>query len=469
MIDILLYVLIAITALSLVTGIILIILTCRKKTESNSTGFSESQEDFIIDRISESDGMLKTYLRDENGRVLDALSRTSETLTKTVFEGQKVSMEALKGGTDSLNISLKQSFDSLENKTMEQLGLMRREISESIGALRRENTEQFKQNAETLDKRLESIQREVGESLSKLRADNETKLNEMRQTVDEKLQQTLDSRIAESFKIINSQLEAVHKGLGEMQNLTNGVSSLNRVLNNVKTRGVWGEVSLENLLEQILIPEQYSSQYPIKGNEKVDFAVMMPGKDKERVVLPIDAKFPLFDYESLVEASDIGDKAQEIKAKKDLVARIKQEAKSISTKYIEVPKTTDFAIMYLPVEGLFAEVVREPGLADELQSKYKIVVCGPTTISALLNSLQIGFRTMAIQEQSAEVWKTLQKFKTEFTRFANDLDKVQKKATDVVDTIDSSVKRSRRIEKVLDKLGTSAALAAPYEVEENEE
>ena len=324
-----------------------------------------------------------------------------------------------------------------------------------------QNLQLQKQELIVVQNRLESILKSnedrlaratqiLDSGLTKLQPDNENKLEQMRQTVDEKLNVSLEKRLAESFNIINNRLQSVYEGLGEMKQLATGVGDLKKVLTNVKTRGVWGEVSLANLLEQMLSPDQFSSNVAIKDNqERVDFAIALPGKDDKTILLPVDAKFPIEDYQRLVEASETGNVQQTEAAKKGLEKRVKEEAKKISEKYILLPKTTDFAVMYLALEGLYAEVLRMPGLAEELQREYKVVICGPTTLSALLNSLQLGFKTLSIEKRSSEIWQLLGVFKQEFGKFVDLLAKTQKKLAEASNTIESATKKSRTIERKL--------------------
>lgn len=324
-----------------------------------------------------------------------------------------------------------------------------------------QNLQLQKQELIVVQNRLESILKSnedrlaratqiLDSGLTKLQTDNEKKLEQMRQTVDEKLNVSLEKRLAESFNIINNRLQSVYEGLGEMKQLATGVGDLKKVLTNVKTRGVWGEVSLANLLEQMLSPDQFSSNVAIKDNqERVDFAIALPGKDDKTILLPMDAKFPIEDYQRLVEASETGNVQQTEAAKKGLEKRVKEEAKKISEKYILLPKTTDFAVMYLALEGLYAEVLRMPGLAEELQREYKVVICGPTTLSALLNSLQLGFKTLSIEKRSSEIWQLLGVFKQEFGKFVDLLAKTQKKLAEASNTIESATKKSRTIERKL--------------------
>ena len=270
-------------------------------------------------------------------------------------------------------------------------------------------------SAENMDRRLADI----NTRFSQMALENNRQLEEMRKTVDEKLQKTLDERITQSFKLVHDRLEQVYKGLGEMQNLAVGVGDLKKVLSNVKTRGILGEVQLGAILEQILAPEQYAENVITKstGADRVEFAVKLPGDDERTVWLPIDAKFPADSYSRLVDAYELGDAAAIEEAAKNLERVIKSEAKDIHTKYIEPPYTTDFGIMFLPFEGLYAEVVRR-GLLDVLQREYKVNIAGPTTMAALLNSLQMGFKTLAIQKHSGEVWEVLGAVKTEFANFS---------------------------------------------------
>lgn len=287
--------------------------------------------------------------------------------------------------------------------------------------------------------------------MEKLQKGNEAKLEQMRQTVDEKLNVSLEQRLANSFNVINERLQSVYEGLGEMRTLASGVGDLKKVLTNVKTRGIWGEVQLGNLLEQMMTPNQYASQVAIKNgvNERVDYVIKLPGKDGEEVYLPIDAKFPIEDYQRLCDASEQGDSVQVDACLKALERRVKEEAKSIHDKYIDVPHTTDFAVMYLSIEGLYAEILRRPGLAETLQRDYKINVCGPTTLASLLNSLQMGFRTLTIEKRSSEVWNLLGAIKQEFGKFVDLLAKTQKKLTEASNTIEFATKKSKTIEKKL--------------------
>ncbi|WP_425061083.1 hypothetical protein SCACP_18520 [Sporomusa carbonis] len=303
------------------------------------------------------------------------------------------------------------------------------------------------------EQKFDKLRETVENKLAAIQADNGKKLEEMRATVDEKLHATLEKRLGESFQLVSQRLEQVHKGLGEMQQLASGVGDLKKVLSNVKTRGIWGEMQLASLLEQILTPEQYAINIATKrgSQDRVEFALKLPGKDKDNtaVWLPIDAKFPQEDYQRLLEAQELANAELASSAAASLEARIRQEAKTIKEKYIDPPNTTDFAIMFLPVEGLYAEVLRRPGLCESLQREYRINVTGPTTLAALLNSLQMGFRTLAIEQRSSEVWTLLGAVKTEFGKFGDILQKTKEKLDQASKTIDAAAVRTRAIERRL--------------------
>lgn len=300
-----------------------------------------------------------------------------------------------------------------------------------------------------LDERFERLKISVETRLTAIQADNASKLEEMRRTVDEKLHATLEQRLGESFKLVSERLEQVHRGLGEMQTLAAGVGDLKRVLTNVKTRGTWGEVQLAALLEQLLTREQFAANVATKpgSNERVDFAIRLPGKDDGAIVwLPIDAKFPVEDYRRLLDAQEplaIEEAARAIEL------RIRNEAKSIRDKYLAPPHTTDFALLYLPIEGLYAEALRRPGLAEALQRDYRVSLTGPTTLAAMLNSLQMGFRTLAIEQRSAEVWAVLAAVKTEFGKFGEALAHTRKKLDEAANSISRAETRTRQLSRKL--------------------
>lgn len=305
--------------------------------------------------------------------------------------------------------------------------------------------------SEANERRLGEIRSTLEQKIRDLQTDNSAKLEQMRQTVDERLHATLEKRLGESFKLVSDRLEAVQRGLGEMQSLAQGVGDLKRVLTNVKTRGTWGEVQLDSLLEQLLTPDQYARQVMTKpgSREAVDFAVRLPGQDGQCVWLPIDAKFPVEDYDRLLLAQERADLVGVDEAAKSLETRIRAEAKSIRDRYLSPPHTTDFALLYLPTEGLYAEVLRRPGLSDFLQRDYRITIAGPTTLTAMLNALQMGFRTLAIEQRSSEVWALLGTVKNEFGKFGDLLAKSKAQLQTVLNTMDSAESKTRTIERRL--------------------
>lgn len=295
---------------------------------------------------------------------------------------------------------------------------------------------------------------ELKNSLKELNESNEKQLDKMRATVDEKLNENLEQRFQKSFQIVSDRIDAITKGFGEMQTLTSGMSDLKRVLSNVKTRGTWGEMALDNLLSQLLTPEQYDKNVALTKSEnadRVDFVINLPGKTSDKVMLPIDAKFPLETYQHVLDAQN---EVQIKEAKQALAVRLRAEAVSIKSKYIRVPKTTDFAILYLPIEGLFAEAMQIRGLSDELLNNQRIILAGPTTLAALLNSLQMGFRTVQIEKRSSEIYKLLGAFKKDFETFCQILEKTQKKLGEVTTEIERAGKRTEYIQKRLDKVTT---------------
>jgi len=361
--------------------------------------------------------------------------------------------------------------ERLERALREEIALSRREHGEAmrqlsdsvlarmtdIATLQKGQLDTFSRQLLALtqsnEQKLERLRETVEERLKLLQADNNRQLEEMRMTVDEKLHATLEKRLGESFRLVSERLELVHKGLGEMQMLAAGVGDLKRVLTNVKTRGIWGEIHLAGLLEQILTVEQYDRNVVTKpgSGERVEFAIRLPGRDKgdKPVWLPIDAKFPQEDYQRLLDAQEQANPALAEEAARALETRVRAEAKAVREKYIDPPHTTDFAILFLPVEGLYAEVLRRPGLYDLLLREYRVVVTGPTTLAALLNSLQMGFKTLAVEKRSSEVWALLGAVKTEFGRFGEMLEKTQKKLQEASNSIETAAQKSRTIERRL--------------------
>lgn len=349
----------------------------------------------------------------------------------------------------------KENADKTDEVVGKNLEAVKTEFKTGVADMRGDLGKQFTEIRQELAQQVDRMRGEMRERLSEVRADNEKQLEKMRATVDEKLSETLNTRIQAAFQQVSERLDSVQKGFGEMRELTSSVGNLNRIFSNVKTRGNWGEVSLQSLLEQILAPEQYKTQFYVtpRSREAVDFAIVMPGQAGEEVYLPIDAKFPLEDYYRLLDASDDGDKAAVELARKALRDRVKSEARSINEKYIKVPRTTNFAVLYVPNEGLYAEILRDGSFASDLQTQYRVTVCGPTTISALLNSLQVGFTTLRIQKKSGEIIKLMQAVRTDFSRFTGLIDKIKKQAQTVVNTVEDIDNRNRILTKKLDKLG----------------
>jgi DNA recombination protein RmuC len=350
---------------------------------------------------------------------------------------------------EEIGSTLKFSSDS-QLKQLRQIAGMQKDQLDSF-------SKQLLEMTKLNEEKLETMRNTVETQLRTLQEDNNRRLEQMRAVVDEKLQSTLEKRLADSFRQVSERLEQVYKGLGEMRSLATGVGDLKKVLTNVKTRGTWGEIRLSHILEQILTPDQYEVNVATKkaSSERVEFAIKLPGQGSHRektVWLPIDSKFPQEDYQRLLDAQEAADKVQAEKSVKNLETRVKAEAKAIREKYIDPPNTTDFGIMFLPVEGLYAEVLRRPGLCDSLQRDYRIVVTGPTTLAALLNSLQMGFRTLAIEKRSSEVWELLGAVKTQFSKFGEVLAKTKKKLQEASNTIDQAEVRTRVISRKLSKV-----------------
>jgi DNA recombination protein RmuC len=392
----------------------------------------------LLARLELQLGQLGRGTLDELGRVRDSLhaslSQQRQEITGTLAQTQQNVAQQ----TSGIAAFLGQSF-KVQNELLSQ---QMTQIDARAEALRT-----------GLGRHLAEMRTSVDTRLAALQAGNETKLDEMRQTVNEKLQATLEARLGASFKQVSERLEQVHRGLGEMASLATGVGDLKRVLTNVKTRGGWGEVQLQALLEQSLTSEQFARNVVTRpqSNERVDFAIRLPGRESSAapVWLPLDAKFPREDYERLIDAQERGDSAAVETAGKALEAAIKIQAKSVRDKYLEPPHTTDFALLFLPTEGLYAEVLRRPGLADSLQREHRITIAGPTTLTALLNSLQMGFRTLAIERRSSEVWQVLGAVKAEFGKFAEVLGKVSEKLQSAQNEIEKTGVRTRAIERQL--------------------
>jgi DNA recombination protein RmuC len=357
---------------------------------------------------------------------------------------------------DSFEARLRDDLARAQQRQSEESRTLREEVASSIQRFAGGVTQQLSGSREEARNQLEAIRGVVDQRLLSLQTDNAAKLEQMRQTVDEKLQTTLETRLGESFRLVSERLEQVHKGLGEMQNLASGVGDLKRVLTNVTTRGAWGEVQLENLLAQILAPEQYERDVATTGTaERVEFAIKLPGKDVDTVWLPVDAKFPMETYQRLAMAAERGDAEAVETSARELESVVRACAKTFSGKYLAPPRTTDFGILFLATEGLYAEALRRPGLAESLQADFRVVIAGPTTFAALLNSLQMGFRTLAIQQRSSEVWKLLGDVKSQFGKYSQVLATIRKRLDQATQTVDDAAIRTRAIERQLKKVETA--------------
>lgn len=391
-------------------------------------------------------------------------NNTFDLEIKHQFELQKNDndrlIQMLEGKINYLTESINNNMQNNSNRVLEikediekLFSELKSHINDSFITMNAKIEERLNYLTSQTEQKLNNMSNSVTESIRHLEAENNNHLKDIQHTVDEKLQKTLEDKLSKSFNTVSDNLEKVYRGLGEMQTLASGVGDLKNVLSNVKTRGILGEIQLGNILQQILSPEQYLTNVETKkgSNERVEFAIKIPGENNESALLPIDAKFPLSEYQAIVNADSIKqtDISKEIK---ELIKKIKVFAKDISQKYIDYPYTTEFAIMFLPIEGLYAEVVKS-GVTEELQRKYKIIVAGPTTMAAMLNSLQIGFKTIAIQRRSNDVWKLLGAIKTEFNQFGDVLASAQKKLNQVGTDLDKLVGvRSRNIQKRLNSI-----------------
>ena len=403
---------------------------------SNAQGDGAQIEQLRME-LSRLDGSVRAQLQSTEGQLAE--------LRKAVTEGMRTVSATLDAKLLHVINESRVDREALTKAQLEAGSQLKTDVNAVLTTMSRSLAEQLSATGNQLRATLY-------ERLTEIQTDTAKKLEEMRQTVDEKLHATLEQRLGESFKQVSDRLEQVHRGLGEMQTLASGVGDLNRVLTNVKVRGTWGEVQLGALLEQVLTPDQYAKNVCTVPNSRdlVEFAIKLPGKeDGHPVWLPVDAKFPVEDYQRLMDAQDKADVEQMDQAAKALENRIKQEAKTIRDKYIEPPHTTDFGILFLPTEGLYAEVLRRPGLADFIQREYRVIVSGPTSFAALLNSLQMGFRTLAIEHRSSEIWTLLGEVKTEFGKFGDVIDATQKKLEDASKHFEKVGLRTRAINRKL--------------------
>ena len=419
-----------IIALAVANLLLLVWLLLRKPAEPSDTGRTE-----LLTTIAAGHDKLERELRREIG---DNARSGREELAKTFATFQQTLVQQSAEATRTQNTQI--------DAFAQQLTLLQKTLSDTLST-------QLQSVSESNARRMGEVRETLEKQLAQLQQTNSAKLDEMRKTVDEKLQTTLETRLGESFKQVADRLEQVHKGLGEMQTLAQGVGDLKHLLTNVKTRGIFGEAQLSALLEQVFTVDQYAAQVITRrgGKNPVDFAIKLPGRSDsgEPLWLPIDAKFPNEDYERLLDALQRADVLGAEIAGKALEARIRLEAKSISDKYIDPPYTTDFAILFLPTEGLYAEVLRRPGLMEFLQRDHRVTLAGPTTLLAMLNSLQMGFRTLALEKRSSEVWQVLGAVKTEFGKFGDVLAKVKSQTETVLNTLSSAEQRSRVMGKAL--------------------
>jgi DNA recombination protein RmuC len=424
--------------------LVLLVLLLRSRTANDpqaraqETAQLEAQRQELLARLQSSSERVERELRRE---VQESARSGRQELAQNLAMFQKSLVQQTAEATRTQNTQI-DAFG-------QQLALLQKTLSDTLA-------NQLSALSESNARRMAEVRQTLEAQLAQLQTTNSAKLDEMRATVDEKLQTTLQARLGESFKQVAERLEQVHKGLGEMQSLAQGVGDLKHLLTNVKTRGMFGEAQLASLLEQVFVPDQYATQVATRPGSKnvVDFAIKLPGKSDngEPLWLPIDAKFPNEDYERLLDAQGRADAAAAEAAGKALEMRIRLEAKSISEKYVEPPHTTDFAILFLPTEGLYAEVLRRPGLMEVLQREHRVTLAGPTTLLAMLSSLQMGFRTLALEKRSSEVWQVLGAVKTEFSKFGDVLAKVKSQTETVLKTLDSAEVRSRAMGRALKKV-----------------
>jgi DNA recombination protein RmuC len=436
----------ALAAAGVAIGIAIILRMARldpfSRTQALETAIARSEQGLRdeLARARQENATGSKLLREE---VIGAFASLAETVRQAMSDLATLQGIQLNGFADRLTEAKSEAAGSAKalrgevNQTLQQLG---DRLSLAVTELARKS--------ETQQEALRGV---VEGRLDMLRSENTEKLEQMRQTVDEKLQGTLEQRLGASFKMVNDSLTKVHESVGEMQVLATGVGDLKRILSNVKSRGTWGEVALGNILEEILSADQYARNVEVRpcSNQRVEFAIKLPGDGKAPVWLPVDAKYPTEDYDRLVEATERGDVEAAEAALRGMEARVRSAAKDIFTKYVAPPHSTDFAVMFLPTEGLFAEIIRRPGLVDTLQRNFHVMVAGPTTLVSLLTSLRMGFKTLAIQQRSSEVWRVLSAVKTEFEKFGGILDKVQKKLDEAQRVIEDAGVRRRAVDKKL--------------------
>lgn len=399
--------------------------------------------DYARKGIAESNRQSSVAVNDLLAKYLESAEKKTNAVTESLGRAMAQLAADEKASAEKTDAALSKNLEALKSDLKTGIVEMRADLQSQLAEVRKE-----------LTVNVDRMRGEMQTQLKEVRDDNEKQLERMRVTVDEKLSETLEKRVETAFKQVSDRLESVQKGFGEMKELTASVGNLNRIFANVKTRGIWGEVALQSLFEQILTADQYRTQYHVspRSKEAVDFAIVMPGQAGEDVYLPIDAKFPLENYYQMLDAADSGDKVALDLARKALFERVRTEARSINDKYIKVPYTTNFAILYVPNEGLYAELVRDGAFIEELNIKYRVTICGPTTVSALLNSLQMGFTTLKIQKKSGEIIRNLNAVRAQFDKFTGLIEKIRKQAQTVVNTVEDIEGRNRILTKKLDKL-----------------
>lgn len=444
-------------ALALASVVLLVALLLRKPPvvetgRAELMAANERVERELRREISESS-------RGMRGELMQTLASFQQTLLQQGQEATRTQNAQAEASVHQLTQTLAAFQQTLMQQGQEATRTQNAQIdafAQQLASTQKTIADSLRDMSEANARRISEVRATLETQLAAMQQTNAAKLDEMRQTVDEKLQNTLEARLGESFKQVAERLEQVHQGLGHMQTLAQGVGDLQRVLTNVKTRGMFGEVQLENLLEQVLTPEQYGKQVETKprSNQRVDFAIKFPGRssDGQPVWLPIDAKFPREDYERLLDAHDRADAAGVDSAGRALEVRIREEAKSICEYYLCPPFTTDFAILFLPIESLYAEVLRRPGLMDKIQRDYRVTLAGPTTLLAMLNSLHMGFRTLALEQQASEVWKVLGAVKTEFEKYGKWVEAVKDQVHKAADTLDKADTRAKMMQRALKKV-----------------
>ncbi len=444
-----------------------------KETLSGATTQSRQEQQAAFGQMNTAISESFQNITTVNNNRLNDIRQTLEDKIVSLQKDNADKLGTFAGNLEKLTVSHNEKLETMRQVLTDTSATARKEQADSMNTLRTSVQESLNTMAETNRKGITEVRGTLETKITQMQQDNATKLEEMRKTVDEKLHDTLEQRLGESFRQVSERLESVYKSLGEMTQLAQGVGDLKRVLTNVKTRGTWGEVQLGMILEQVLTDGQYDKNVEtIPGTgEKVEYALKLPGKNNQDkpVWLPIDAKFPKEQYERLVQASEAGDVAGVASAGKDLENALDLQARTISEKYLAAPYTTDFGLMFLPTEGLYAEAVKRPGLAEKLQIKYRINIAGPSTLTALLNSLQMGFRTLAIEKRSSEVWQILGAVKTEFDKFSNVLASTKRALAKVTKNIEDAEVRTRQMNRKLRSVEElPASKSAPLlELEQN--